>query len=136
MDGSGWPPGSAAPYHRRVPEFWRQTGRVVLVSLACVGLVFVAALVAQLAGFSPPIAPPLIRMAPGAIRSSNVHRDRPDIVNPAALSFLASTRSGSSCPPGTVQKSCRIAVETRITVCPPHRSRRAVFPHRAPTLGV
>jgi hypothetical protein len=29
-----------------------------------------------------------------------------------------------------------IAVGTRVTARPPHRSRRAVFPHRAPTLGV
>src|SRR5690349_25062417 len=29
-----------------------------------------------------------------------------------------------------------IAVETAVTRCPPHRSRRARFTHRAPTLGV
>jgi len=36
----------------------------------------------------------------------NVHRDRPDIVNPATLSFLGSaTRIRSSCPPDGVQNS-------------------------------
>lgn len=35
----------------------------------------------------------------------NVHRDRPDIVNPAALSFLALARNGSSCAPDIVRNS-------------------------------
>ena len=28
----------------------------------------------------------------------------------------------------------KVAIETGITPCTPHRSRRAVFPHRAPQL--
>jgi hypothetical protein len=35
-----------------------------------------------------------------------------------------------------ISSRSRIAVGTHVTMCPPHRSQRAVFPHRAPTLGV
>jgi hypothetical protein len=37
--------------------------------------------------------------------------------------------------PGSKSKPKVIAVGIRVAAYPPHRSRRAEFPHRAPTLG-
>jgi hypothetical protein len=59
----------------------------------------------------------------------------PGIRRIALLPICAAAVGSCSCT-AVSGKRPRIAVGTHVTMCPPHRSRRAVFPHRAPTLGV
>ncbi len=54
-----------------------------------------------------------------------------------ARGFLGESPWGALSRPGRAQnaRSAPVAVGTRVTPGPPHRSRRAGLPHRAPALG-